>query len=178
MQKRRFLQKTGVSDEQQAMRNAWIAALRTRNSTHPIYAEHVSSREAEMLRAKWDQLLHDISSQYNFQVSDDVHVQNISAICDVLSHEFAPILYGQRFRIGISQKALNLYLKFLWCLDLTGVPPPHCPIDGTVLQKAGIVGAWTQLDSSEVYMRWINRLREHAAANGYSTLWEWELAVW
>jgi hypothetical protein len=35
-------------------------------------------------------------------------------------------------RIGLAQKALNLYLKYLWCLGEIH-EPPHCPLDSIVL---------------------------------------------
>ena len=35
---------------------------------------------------------------------------------------------------GIAQKALNLFLKYLWCLNISK-HPLHCPIDSQILAK-------------------------------------------
>jgi hypothetical protein len=77
-------------------------------------------------------------------------------------------------RFGTSQKAFNLYLKFLWRLGYIPAPP-HCPVDGVILRSAGISGSWTQSNSSAEYLRWINALRQHA---GPKSLAEWEYGEW
>lgn len=172
--KRMFLNKTKVHNEQLAISNAIQAALQH----NPTYTPNASYESKIALRAKWAQLLRNIARQYNSPVDDGVHVQNIRNISDVLSNEFAPILQGRRLRIGTSQKSLNLYLKFLWCQGRLQVPPPHCPIDRIVLQKAKIDLAWTKLDSCEVYMQWVNTLRKTARGSNYETLQGWELTLW
>jgi hypothetical protein len=169
-----FLHKTRVNNEDDALRNSLRAALQR----NPTYAQNVGFQERSTFRVRWAELLRDISYQYSSQVDDESHLQNISNICDVMTREFGPILHGQRFRLGTSQKALNLYLKFLWCLGLNMTPPPHCPIDRIVLRVARIEGAWTQMDSREVYIQWVNSLREFARANGHQNLQEWELVIW
>ncbi|MBI4671375.1 MAG: hypothetical protein HY741_06860 [Chloroflexi bacterium] len=174
MKKHEFLQKIGVTKEPQAMSNSLTSAVQH----NPTYTRNLGTRDRERIRARWASLIRNVSPQYNSHVNDAVHVQNISSICDVLTSEFSPFLRGQRFRFGTSQKALNLYLKFFWCLDEIKTPPPHCPVDRTVLTKAGIVGNWTQLDSVELYMQWISKLRAYASKNGYTVLQEWELAIW
>ena len=58
---------------------------------------------------------------------------------------------GGRFRIGVAQKALNLYLKHLWCLDWI-YEPPHCPFDNGIirlLRPTPRETLWTQMDSRE-----------------------------
>jgi hypothetical protein len=174
MAKRMFLDKSRVHNEQLAMSNAIQAALQH----NPTYTPNASDENKNALRARWAQLLRNLSRQYNSPVDDGAHVQNIRGISEVLSSEFAAILQGRRFRIGTSQKSLNLYLKFLWCLGRLRVPPPHCPIDRFVLQKAKIDLAWTQMDSCEVYMQCVDRVRKFAGASNYGTLQVWELTLW
>jgi hypothetical protein len=171
---RTFLRKTKVDTEQAALSNAIQAALQH----NPTYIPNATDRDKSALRARWAQLLRDVAPQYNRPVNDDVHVQNIRWISEILSSEFAAILKGSRFRIGASQKSLNLYLKFLWCLGRLHIPPPHCPIDRGVLQKAKIDLAWTQMDSCEVYMQWVTALRAVAVASSYGALQRWELELW
>jgi hypothetical protein len=47
------------------------------------------------------------------------------------------ILAKNQPSFGIAQKALNLFLKYLWCLEIPNISkcPPHCPIDSQVLDE-------------------------------------------
>jgi hypothetical protein len=80
-------------------------------------------------------------------------------------------------RHGISQKAFNLYLKYLWRLGKIALPP-HCPVDAIVLRAGEILGSWTECNSELEYMDWVNRLRTKAQQTGVASLSEWEYEVW
>lgn len=60
--------------------------------------------------------LTDIELQYCEAVAEEHHIKNIVSLSEKLSKEHAGALVNGRFRIGVAQKALNLYLKYLWCL--------------------------------------------------------------
>ena len=45
---------------------------------------------------------------------------------------------GISFKIGHSQKLLNLMLKYYWCLEWLKYTPPHCPIDRMILVAAKV----------------------------------------
>jgi hypothetical protein len=51
----------------------------------------------------------------NGQITDEVHVKNIFAISD-FTKQFYEILSGGYLNFGVSQKLLNLHLKYSWCL--------------------------------------------------------------
>jgi hypothetical protein len=171
----KFLEITEVCSEEKAMRETLQATLK-RNPTYAASAGDQAQRQP--FRDRLAELVRECARQYTTVVDDGKHVDNIAQISSVLSSEFAPILRAGRCRIGTSQKALNLYLKYLWCLGKLDAPPPHCPIDRNILQAAGIEGKWTELDSCKEYMQWIGRLRECAKAKGYGQLQEWELGEW
>jgi hypothetical protein len=86
--------------------------------------------------------------------------------------EHANALNGSRFRIGSAQKALNLYLKMLWCFDRIPAPP-HCPFDRIVLSHVPDCERikWTELDSPSEYRRIVSCARSVAGGS----LAEWEL---
>ena len=109
-------------------------------------------------------------------IDDDKHIAAIEALSDEMTAGRASELQGGRFRIGIAQKALNLYLKYLWCLDLIPTPP-HCPFDRTVIEQLPSTSQtnWTKLDSADEYLELVAAARE--AAGGLS-LAEWELGLW
>jgi hypothetical protein len=139
-----------------------------------MYADDVQARGSfqKGLRA----VLEELSQCYKFEISDQQHVANIKHIATELSKKHTNLLTNGRFRIGQSQKALNLHLKYLWCLGEIPMPP-HCPIDAIVL--AHITGfkeeRWTQLDSIEHYQRIIEAARREA--NGIP-LAVWELVLY
>lgn len=108
-------------------------------------------------------------------VSEIEHEANIIALADALSAGHGDILINRRFRIGTSQKALNLYLKFLWCLGKLPNVPHHCPVDRVVLSDIPLNGSWTQLDDISTYRNWVSSIRQTAGAISVP---EWELEVW
>ena len=99
-------------------------------------------------------------------------------MADALSSDYKGDLVLGRLRIGTVQKALNLYLKTVWCMEPSWPTPPHCPVDRIILERAGINGSWTKLDSMSTYCEWIERLRKHASGNGFDSVAEWELCAW
>lgn len=78
--------------------------------------------------------LGDLASRYKHPVDDATHANNICEVADAMTAEFASCLRGGRFRIGIAQKCLNLYLKYLWCVGEI-LTPPHCPFDATMIAR-------------------------------------------
>jgi hypothetical protein len=165
-----FLQKVRVADPNKAMINSLRAALQ-RNK---VYSTSSNQQDRSRFRLAWSKLIAKSSAKYSQPVEDGPHCETIAQISQELSDEFAQILEGGKLRFGTSQKAFNLYLKFLWRLGQIQMPP-HCPVDGIVLRKASITGSWTQSDSMEEYMRWIGMLRKLARP---LTLAEWEYALW
>lgn len=92
-------------------------------------------------------------------VSDSHHIENIERLQEYTSN-FDKLLTNGQFNFGVSQKLLNLYLKYLWCLDL--IPePPHFPVDRIIQQKLKFkpIIAWTKIETSEEYMSIVNFAR-------------------
>ncbi len=117
--------------------------------------------------------LKEMDGTYVSPVTEEVHVANIQLLADGLSAKHADILAEGGMRIGLAQKALNLYLKYLWCLG--EIPePPHCPLDSIVFGQ--IPGCetvhWTRMRTIEEYAEVIGKVR--LAAAGLS-LAQWEL---
>ena len=169
-----FLERAHVRNEEDAMRNSIGAALQ-HNKT---YQNNISQRDRRQFREALKTRLRNYSFNYQEIVADKDHLQRITETCDQLSNQYEHILFKKRLRIGTVQKALNLYLKFLWCLEFIQEEPPHCPVDRAILTTAGIVGNWTQLDDIDLYMDWINQLRQVAQNQGYPTLSAWEISIW
>ena len=69
-----------------------------------------------------------------------------------LTNSFPDVLYEKKIPIGIAQKAVNLYLKYMWCFGW--IPePPHCRIDRTVLEAVDDQDDWTKMDENAKLFR-------------------------
>jgi hypothetical protein len=92
-----------------------------------VYADPKATTDPrrQTLRDKLASLLRNLGSQYSSTLRGPQHKINIAKIADDLTEAFkdTDLLRGKRFRIGIAQKALNLYLKYLWCLGKIPIPP-------------------------------------------------------
>jgi hypothetical protein len=70
------------------------------------------------------------------------------------SKNYADYLQGGELKIGVCQKLLNLYLKYLWCADMIDFTPPHFPLDRVIQEQSEMritVDSWTKLDDYEEY---------------------------
>lgn len=80
--------------------------------------------------------------------------------------------------MGVSQKLLNLLLKYHWCLGEIAMPP-HCPLDRIIQQKGlkskNLVN-WTTMNDIDEYLHIMHKIRQAADAKGQSIA-EWELEV-
>jgi hypothetical protein len=172
--KKQFLQVTRVHSRQLAISNSITAALQ-RNKT---YIDDIPDSERIRFREGFAKKLQTYAAQYRIGITEDAHLANIKQLSHELSSQFAPILVDRHLRIGTTQKALNLLLKFLWCLEDDWATPIHCPVDSIVLQAAHVREAWTKLDSLDTYALWIAQIRAVALAAGAPTIAEWELNLW
>jgi hypothetical protein len=171
-----FLEIIPVRNEQDAMKDSIGSALRVRGKR--VYRTEAPEKR-KAFREEWDRLIRQESQRYiqaTQAISDDQHCEVIRTISENLSGRFGEILQDGVLRYGVTQKALNLYLKYLWRLQKTAIPPPHCPVDGVALGKAGIRGSWTKSNSEKEYMDWIGALR--IVATDRVGLSEWEYKVW
>ncbi len=165
-----FLEVTRVNNESSAMSGAIQAALQ-HNKTYRSESDYGMR---DTFRSEWATFIREESNNYVQPVSDVQHCEAIQRISDRLQVKFTQLLCDGHLRYGTSQKALNLYLKFLWRLGKVAMPP-HCPVDRIVLNAGGLDGVWTKCDSVNQYMGWINGLRARARPLSLS---EWEHQIW
>jgi len=144
-----------------------------------IYTKAATSEARATLRGDLENRLCSLESQYQQPVTFQEHFQNIDVLAKELSGIHARILKEGRFRIGVAQKALNIYLKLIWCYGW--IPePPHCPLDSVVLAEIGdLETKWTKMRSIGAYRTAIEAILEHIRqqAPGKS-LSQWELEIW
>jgi hypothetical protein len=139
-----------------------------------VYGKGADEADRYVVKTDLVKALEEFSQHYSSAgMSDRGHVLNIGRLADRMTERCGSLLYENRFRIGVAQKALNLYLKYLWCIDL--IPePPNCPFDRTIIQELdGCHGInWSQFDDMATYDLLVTAARIRA---GGQTLAEWEL---
>jgi hypothetical protein len=114
-------------------------------------------------------------------VDDEPHIKTIRDMGDRLGKDYGNVLNGGKLFFGVAQKALNIYLKYLWCSNFD-VRPPHCPFDYDIISrlkpKVGIGRKWTHSDSEDDYREWVRLAKEASEREGYKSSSEWEVATW
>lgn len=128
-----------------------------------IYTPDARDAEKGKFQAGLRDQLQRLEPMYRQAVTEDDHITNILTLADRISTDHGGVLLAARFRIGPAQKALNLYLKYLWCVGILP-PPPHCPFDYQVIAK--LRGCreikWTGLDTADAYRKLVAAARVEA----------------
>jgi hypothetical protein len=156
----------------QAFLSAVIASLQRAS----IYSSRTSDLDRRVLGKALRAILMEIAEQYTTPVSEEAHVKNIVRLADTISAKCGAFLVNGRLRIGIAQKALNLYLKYLWCLEQIPTPP-HCPFDSRIMTQLpqNVQVSWTRLDDISTYLDLVVAAKRVAAGQ---SLAEWDLHVY
>lgn len=154
-----------------------------------LYAKNVPPNESK--RKEFREALHrhikDVAvSQYTKEVSSNEHIKNIKNISEfTASSEFSDMLNKGQLNFGVSQKLLNLYLKYLWCMDAI-TTPPHFPVDRIIqllLNKEAkelelptrMITSWTQMETEQEYMEVIDFAAKVLEKSAFENLAELEL---
>ncbi len=140
-----------------------------------IYKKDIPDDKKSEFRCKLERHLQDISLDYKDKpVTEEQHINNLENLRGTMTTEFKDILYGDKFRVGIAQKALNLYLKYLWCLHKIA-EPPHCPFDSIIISEIHRNDKYTEMDSIDEYKLLVEGAKQ---ATGTKSLAVWELIIW
>jgi len=149
----------------------WMLTYNASFQRAKIYKENAGEEEKKNLRTKLRfEIENEILSDYNNDVSDEKHLENINKI-KRSSENFSEILNNGSFSFGVAQKMLNLYLKYQWCLGRIKSIPPHFPVDRQIQEALKIpnIISWTTEMNENDYMNVINiarnRLKEYNKKN-------------
>lgn len=110
-----------------------------------------------------------IAEQYFRPCSEEQHLKNIVKLSEH-TQEYAKLLKNGQLNIGVSQKVLNLFLKYVWCLKLIPTPP-HFPIDrnnqvifNNKAKEYGLsttpLQPWTQIQTLDDYLKIIDLAKQ------------------
>ena len=127
----------------------WILTFNAAFQRSNVYAKTDKHFDRGKFKSQLKKEIQDaILPQYHEQIVELQHLKNIKKVSN-----FAKTL-GIEMNFGISQKLLNLYLKYLWCLGEIKTPP-HFPVDRIIQQKLNISKpyAWTKMEDREDYCK-------------------------
>ena len=141
-----------------------------------VYSPGSRKKERKRFQTNLRSWLEKNAQSYANQVTEEEHIRNIVELSASLTSAHANVLKNGRFRIATAQKALNLYLKYLWCLGKIR-SPPHCPFDFQIIAKLpNYTGpSWTKLDREEDYRALVQAAKAKAQT---SSLPAWELRAY
>ncbi|MFB3789581.1 MAG: hypothetical protein ACE15F_24760 [bacterium] len=141
-----------------------------------VYTSDPDVKDRKAFRNALRSKLEQIAQGYKKQVPEETHIRNIVNLSTSLTSAYAKVLKDGRFRIGTAQKALNLYLKYLWCLGKIP-PPPHCPFDSLIIAKLPAYKGprWTALASEQEYRTLVSIAKDKAQRTPLAV---WELQIY
>ncbi len=142
-----------------------------------VYSSNVSALDKSKFSKYFRSRLKSLESAYFNQPNEIEHIEIIESFREDISKEYGHLLLDNKLRFGTAQKAVNLYVKFLWTLGYIEEQPPHCPIDGIVLKSVGLKDKWTELDCRQRYKQIIELVRQEASEKEL-TIAEWEIMLW
>ena len=159
-------------------------------SSRPVYKVVPTEKEQEFaqkcadFRSTLKSELRNLAKGYSSRdLEDEPHIQNIRDLASRLKQSYAEVLNEDELRFGIAQKAVNMYLKYLWCANLD-IRPPHCPFDYGIIAalklNANFEHKWTFAHEDD-YREWVRLAKVAAEARGFKgfrALSEWELWQW
>ena len=138
-----------------------------------VYINGATDKERSEFRNKLHDEVIKIAAEYTGTVSEARHIDNIIKISK-LEHR---ALNNGSLNFGISQKILNLYLKYLWCLGEISTPP-HFPVDRRIQIELGYKPLinWTKMKNQEEYLQIIEHAKKEAVKK-YNNIAEQELIL-
>ena len=149
-----------------------LAALATRRKTHPTYTAGATDQQREAVKLWLRGYLLQLGKRYQLRsLTEKEHLKEIRSPAAEASRTHGRSLHEGRFRFGVAQKLVNLYLKYLWSVGVVSTVH-HCPLDGIVSREANLGFEWNTSNSEAEYVHAISKLRSHA---GDELLQEWEI---
>jgi hypothetical protein len=142
-----------------------------------VYEALTSEDERNVFKNELKDFINILSEQYiSSSIDEKKHIENIHSI-KIFTSKFRSLLNGGSLNFGISQKLLNLYLKYLWCLDILKVAPPHFPVDSIIQSKLKVKTPypWTKMNDEIEYLKIIQKAKDELVNSEATNLAELEL---
>jgi hypothetical protein len=159
------------------LRNSVNAALQ-RASVYDGSADVQLKREFKEKAKQWLVTFGDCYSRK--KASKKNWCNKVQSLANTLTGEFGNYLTGKRLTIGVSQKMISLYLKYLWLCGEDDKKPLFAVLDRKIMKVAGVKNPpnWTKLDDIKKYKCIVSTIDTFAKSKNYSDGAEWEAEKW
>ena len=113
------------------------------------------------------------------QVSEEDHKRRLRLLATTLTRRYKHMLYEQRYRLGIAQLTVNMFLKLLWSAGFINAPH-HCPFDNEVKRKIarlsgdGWFECWNEFTTMRDYEKYVSAAKK-AAFREKLSIAEWDI---
>ena len=157
----------------------WILSIQGAFQRSNAYKKEATEKQRTDFRKKIKAFVDDeLVPQYTQVVSEEQHEQNIIKLCSYSREKFEHLFEKGSLNIGVSQKLLNLYLKYQWCNGWIAMPP-HFPVDRIIQQKIKVqpLKPWTRFEDINDYKIVIDHAKKYALENKHTSLAEMELTL-
>lgn len=108
--------------------------------------------------------------------SEKKHFETLRWFSLTITRKHKAILNGGKFRLGTTQKFVNLFWKLCWLTNPRFPRPIHCPFDRVIIQKLdkSVRGIkWTTFDKISEYKKLVKYA--HEASGKKKSIAEWEV---
>jgi len=160
-----------------ALRNAVNAALQHVK----IYADGILPDQRRQFREFLKQWLARLGLRYFAWEYDAArYCTEITSLQQALLQQFRAILNGGEITVGVCQKPISLYLKYLWLYGGGAKKPIFPPLDKQVLQAADAPGArsFPQITTIKDYHNICVHIDAYDKSQGYGSGVVWEAEFW
>ncbi|MDM1549455.1 hypothetical protein HX096_16495 [Empedobacter falsenii] len=157
----------------------WILSVQGGFQRSNAYKKETSDKERIAFRKALKQFVDtELVPQYQMIVSDNQHENNIITLCNYSKENYEHLFVKGSLNIGVSQKLLNLYLKYQWCAGWIETPP-HFPVDRIIQQKLNVkpLKPWTKFEDINDYRNVIDFAKKEFSKMNYNSLAEMELNI-
>lgn len=164
--------------QQMALRNTFNAATQRGTS---VYAVPANDPRRASFRAWVKARLTDLGTRYiAWEYTQDLYGREIEDLKREANVIHGAILAPVMITLGVSQKLISLYLKYLWLLGSAEKMPLHPPLDNRVFQAVGlnIPGGFKGIDDMQVLKDAWAKVDDHAVRQGMRTGTIWESRWW
>lgn len=155
--------------------------LLTRNKDYPVYKPFTPNRVKKEIKTLIKKFLLEIRDEtIGIWYREEQLLSKIESLAQTITNKYVKYLHQDTFRYGISQKIINLFLKYLWVIGEIE-EPIHCPIDNIVRQAiikqnpTFKTCSWTEMTKETEYLEYIDAI---ISIKKYKTIAEWELDIW
>jgi hypothetical protein len=164
--------------KQMILRNTVNAALQRAC----VYDDGADTKLKEEFKVAAKQWLMEFGERYKRpNTNPELWCDEIQSLSEILNQGFGPYLRDGKIKLGISQKMVSLYLKYLWLISGDQDKKPlFAVLDRGIMKAASVTNApnWTHLDDKNEYIRVVEAVDEHAQRVFVADGAQWEADEW